>query len=64
LARSLLNQQMIILVTAGDPLALSQLFLHPVYPAAQEILTRFGITRVPVLLQRQNKAIRLEEIIL
>jgi|GEM_PF-5581846 len=57
------NQPMVILITAGSPLSLSHLFRQPVYPASQEILTRFEITRVPAFLQLQDKAIRLDEIV-
>jgi len=63
LARRLSNQAMTMLITAGNPLSLSQLFRQPVYPASQELLTRFGITRVPALLHRQDKVIKIEEII-
>lgn len=63
LARRLSNQPMITLITAGDPLFLSRLFRQPVYPVSQELLTRFGISRVPVLLNRLDKVIRLEEVV-
>jgi conjugal transfer pilus assembly protein TraW len=63
LARRLSNQPMVILTTAGDPVPLSQLFGRAVYPVSQNILTRFGITRVPAFLQRQGDAIRVDEIL-
>ena len=53
----------LVLITAGDVLELNTMLGMAVYPAPQAIIDRFSIQRVPVILSRQGKTLKVEEVV-
>ena len=53
----------LVLITAGDVLELNTMLGMAVYPAPQAIIDRFSIQRVPVMLSRQGKTLKVEEVV-
>ena len=53
----------LVLIIGGDMIELNKRLGMPVYPAPQAIIDRFSIQRVPVMLSRQGKTLKVEEVV-
>jgi conjugal transfer pilus assembly protein TraW len=60
---ALTKDRALVLVTGGDVMNLNKRLGIPVYPAPQALIEKFSIERVPAILSREGKQIKVEEVI-
>ena len=61
LKRIVAEEKPLVLIIRGDVVALNSRLGVPVYPAPADILKRFSIERVPVILNAEGKLVKVEE---
>lgn len=61
--RIITEKNPLILITRGDAMTLSNRLGVPVYPAPTDLLKRFSIERVPVILSAEGKLVKIEEMV-
>jgi len=61
LKKTITKENPLVLITSGDVVALSSRLGSPIYPAPPDLLSRFSIERVPVILSAEEKLVKVEE---